>query len=78
MRIVWHIAGFQALRKSSQITADIATRAAAVAASCGDGYESSVVQGGSRVRGTVVTATPRAMVDNAKNNTLVNSLEAGR
>ena len=78
MRILWHIAGFQALRKSPQITADITERVAAVAAACGEGYDSAVTRGGSRVRGTVVTATPRAMADNASNNTLVNNLEAGR
>lgn len=53
-----------------------------IAARAGDGYEAQAEpylgarkRGGRRWRSSVVTETPRAMVDNAKNQTLLKSVD---
>ncbi|OZF40751.1 hypothetical protein CH296_00395 [Rhodococcus sp. 14-2496-1d] len=77
VRFVWNIAGFSAMRKSAPVEKLIRRHVEAIAAACGEGFEAKVTQGKTRVRGTVVTATPVAMVRNARDNTLVNNLGAG-
>lgn len=42
------------------------------------GYESGSRQGRTRWRGGVVTATYEAILDNARNNTLTKSMDAGK
>lgn len=53
-------------------------RAAEIARRAGDGYEASTWQGDGRVIGSVETATPAAMRDNSRNNTLLRAAEGGR
>lgn len=65
------------MRRLPAVEAEISRRCNAIAAACGDGYEASVKKGKNRVRGSVITATPAAMQDNATNNTLMNNLGAG-
>lgn len=77
VRFVWNIAGFSAMRKSAPVEALIRRRCEAIAAACGEGFVAKVSQGKSRVRGTVITAEPIAMVRNARDNTLLNNLNAG-
>lgn len=78
MRIKWNIKGFEELRRAPGVAADVDSRAARVASAAGDGYESSPYEGKSRHRASVFTQTPRAMVDNAKHNTLLRAIDAGR
>ena len=78
MRIKWNIKGFEELRRAPGVAADIDSRAARVAAAAGDGYESSPYRGSGRHRASVMTKTPKAMVNNAKHNTLLRALDAGR
>ncbi|KIQ15335.1 hypothetical protein [Rhodococcus sp. MEB064] len=77
-RFVWNIAEFQRIRKAPETEALIRGMTEAVASACGEGFEAQVTQGRSRVRGVVITTTPKAMVRNARDNTLVNNLSAGR
>ena len=78
VRFVWKMAGFAEMRKSPGIERLIAGKCEAIAAACGEGFVAKMSTGKGRVRGTVVTATPEAMVRNARDNTLVNNLGAGR
>lgn len=83
MKIVWKPDGLYNLRSAPGVKADLTGRAERLAAACGGsaaGYETSSQQGAKRPQGrwraTVVTATPRAMVSNAKHNTLIRNLGA--
>lgn len=66
------------LRRLPKVKADLKRRADNIAAACGDGYVANSGEGKTRSRASVVTATGKAMRDNAKNNTLVRNLDAGR
>lgn len=77
-RIKFRLAAFEELRRDRGVVADLQRRTNAVAASAGDGYEPSVVHGATRVRGSVITATGDARLDNARHNTLLRALDAGR
>lgn len=78
MRIKYNLDAFEEIRRSPGVTADVNSRAARVAAAAGEGYESSPYHGRTRNRASVITATHKARLDNAKNNTLLRSLDAGR
>lgn len=77
VNIKWKMAGFRKLRKSPEIAADVEQRARRIAAVAGEGYEDSQVMGKTRARASVITATYKAQLDNAKHNTLLRSLNAG-
>lgn len=77
-KLRWNMGGFTDIRRDPGVIADIDGRAADVAAAAGDGYETGSWQGKTRYRGSVITATARAQKDQAKNNTLQRSLDAGR
>jgi hypothetical protein len=80
-KIKWRTAAFREVR-TSQAAADLIERAAErVAEAAGDGYEVRGPQetgGRVRLRAAVVTATADAALDNARNNTLLRALHAGR
>ena len=65
------------LLNSAVVRDALKARADAIAAASGDGYEPSVQTGKNRARASVITGTPKAMRDNAKNNTLLKSLGQG-
>lgn len=75
-------AGLYALRREAGVVADLEARIGRLKEACGRGYESSSQQGNKRPQGrwrtTVITATNGAIRDNARNNTLVNNLDALR
>ena len=76
------------LRSAPGVRADVERRLAAIAkkanddSGLADGYRTSSVQGRKkpqgRWRGTVITATAKAIKDNAKTQRLLRSLDAGR
>lgn len=70
--------GARALLQSSEIAGDLKGRVDAIRAAAGDGYEADVQQGKTRQRGMVKTVTAEAMIDNARNNTLLKSVDRGR
>lgn len=82
MRIKWNNQGFYDIRHAPGVQRDLNNRAARIAAAAGDGYRTSSMQGArkpqGRWRATVITATYKAKRDNAKNNTLLRSLDRGR
>jgi hypothetical protein len=82
VEIHWNMKGFHDLRSDPGLVADLEARLERIRAAAGEGFESSSRQGASRPegrwRGTVITATPRAMALNARDNTLIRALDAGR
>jgi hypothetical protein len=76
--IKWNLDAFEEIRRAPSVKADLAGRAARIAAAAGDGYESSSAEGASRSRASVVTTTYAAIRDNAKHNTLIRAVDAGR
>ena len=78
MRIDFNMQGFEDLRRDPAVQADIDARAARIAGQAGEGYEAGSFQGRRRYRGSVITAGFKAQLDNARNNTLLRSLDAGR
>lgn len=70
--------GIRAILKSGGVLGDVARRAAAVAASAGDGYASDSGIGPNRARAAAFTATPKAAVNEARNRSLLRALGAAR
>lgn len=82
LRIVWKTGTpWQKLRTQPALLAELNARAEAIARAAGPGYETRPAAAtGGRVRGraAVITGTPAAVRDNAKNHTLMRALGAGR
>lgn len=76
-RIKWRLAGFRELRLEPGVIADLGERADAIASAAGPGYEASTFAGKNRGRASVITADYDAIRDNARNQTLLRSLDAG-
>lgn len=63
------------LLKGPEITGFMEELAGQIQASCGEGYEVSIYgEGKTRANVSVYTATPEAMRDNLKNNTLLKAM----
>lgn len=77
-RIKWKHNGFRQLLKSREVMSDLIARGEKIAAAAGAGYEQAPFTGKNRARVSVATATPAAILENAKNNTLIRSLDRGR
>lgn len=77
-RVKLHNKAFNALRKDSALVADLEARAQAIASAAGEGYTASSRSGKTRHRVSVITESYEAAEDQAKNNTLLRALEAGR
>lgn len=78
VKLDFHYDGFNEVRRDPKVAADIEDRANAIAGAAGDGYEVRTSSSRSRARAIVITATPEAMVDQARNHTLERSIDAGR
>ena len=79
MRIDFNNAGFAELLVDPKVQRDVHRRAAAVAAAAGPGFKSfPTVNPHTRARAAVVPVTVEAAYDNARSNTLIRSLDAGR
>lgn len=77
-RIKWNVKAFRELRLEPDVIADLEDRAERIADSAGDGYEASAQAGKNRGRASVITGDYAAMRDNAKNQSLLRALDAGR
>lgn len=79
-RIQWNKAGFEALLRHPAVKADLFRRAEKIAEAVGElgGYVARSGEGKTRSRAAVIAATYRARRDNAANQTLLKSIDAGR
>lgn len=77
-RIKWNVKAFRELRLEPGVIADLGERAEAIADAAGPWYEASTFEGRNRGRASVITGDFGAIYDNAKNQTLLRSLDAGR
>lgn len=72
-------AGFDELRKSSDLDAIISASVRRIASAAGPGFEAGpVVHGINRSRSDIHTTDFRSRVKNARENTLLRALDAGR
>lgn len=76
MDIRYNMDAFRAIRHDPAVKVILDRAAERVAAEAGEGYETGSWSAGPRYRASVITATPRAMNDNAKNNTLARAMNA--
>lgn len=74
LRIKWNRSGVRSMLRSVDVQAELDRRAQTIAARAGDGYEAGPHPWTTRGRASVITATPKAMRDNARNQTLIRSL----
>ena len=75
VRIKLHSTGVRALLKGAEMQDILKEQAAAVAARCGDGYESRVGVAKKRTVADIYPATADARRDNYKNTTLETALK---
>lgn len=64
--------------RSEEVRADLAARAARIAAAAGPGHASSSIIGRTRALAMVWTDTPEAMVGEARRQTLTRAVDAAR
>lgn len=79
-RIKWRMKGFKELRLEQGVLDDLDERAHAIARAANlssPGYFPSSQFGKRRSRASVITGDAGSMIDNAKNQTLLRSLDAG-
>lgn len=69
---------YQQMLKSPEAQRIVRERAERIAAAAGDGYEAVQSPPRKRARAAVVTTSAASIRDNAQNNTIVRSLDAGR
>lgn len=78
MYIDWNIGAFEELRRRADVAAMVDGAGERIAAAAGDGFEASSYEGATRHRCSVMTTISKAMVVNARDNTLLGALDAGR
>lgn len=66
------------LLKSREVQADLKARADRIAAAGGEGMQASISVGRTRARASVITATTKARLAEAKDRRLTRALDAGR
>lgn len=79
-RISWNFPGFKALRTHPKIMSDLQVRADRIADRAGPGFKATpvgVTGGRGRGRAAVVATTKNANRRNAREHTLLRSLDAG-
>lgn len=67
--------GFRALLTSPELAAGLESLAAGIAANAGEGYAADTYQTPGRVIASAYTATPEAIRNEAKNNTLLKAMQ---
>lgn len=74
----WNMREFERLRRTPQVKNDLRRVAGAIAADAGEGYEVRTSEGRTRSRSAVIAMSPQAMLDNARNNTLLRATKGRR
>lgn len=80
-KIKWNQKAFPAILTSEAAAADVRRRATAIQEACGgedDGFVVQGTRGVRRARAAVITGTAEAIRANAKHQTILNHLDAGR
>lgn len=80
-KIKWRVKGFKEIRMEPKVLEDLDERARAIARQANQsspGYFPSSQFGKRRSRASVITGDVESMADNARNQTLLRSLDAGR
>jgi hypothetical protein len=79
MRIRWNNRFYDVQRTAPVIQHELVRRASRIAAACGEGYAADLdASGRVSARSSVYTRTYQARRDNARNNTILRNLDAGR
>ena len=79
MKIKFNRNAFREIRLLPEVAADVHDRAERVAAAAGEGFDAFPTQAPrNRARAAVVTTSMKAIRQNARNNTLLRALDAGR
>jgi len=71
-------AAIRELLKDDAVLADLTSRGEAIRNAAGEGVEMRTGRGRNRVRVSVFTATPEAMLNEARDRSLTNAVDAGR
>jgi hypothetical protein len=71
-------AGIRQVLTSGEVQRLLLERAERIAAAAGEGMEASVESGRNRARASVITATTKARLAEAKDRALTRALDAGR
>ncbi len=66
--------GVAELMKSNEMQAVLIKKASEIRNRCGDGYESDIHIGKNRANAMVNAATPKAVADNMRNNTILKAV----
>lgn len=74
VKVELNYAGFNELRKSSEMQEIVGGLAKNIAEKCGKGYGSDVKQMGTRVVASVHTESIKAALDNNRNNTILKKM----
>ena len=74
MEIELNSPGIREMLRSEEMQAVLGEKASEIAGRCGAGYESDIYMTPGRAVASVFTATPEAVKDNAKNNTILRNL----
>ena len=79
-RFKWNKKGYNAFKSSGGVRGMLEAAAGRIKARAGEGYRTDVEQSSlySRPYAVVATGTSEAAADNAANNTLLKSIDAGR
>ena len=81
VRFRWNRDALEQVRRWPEASAELKRRADAIAAACGGepvGFVAVTGEGKTRSRAAVIAASPRARRRNAKSNTILRHLDAGR
>lgn len=76
-RLKWKHKGFEEILKSRGVMSDLIRRGRAIESASGAGYKMTPFTTKARSRVSVITDTPEAMEDNARNQTLLRNFGAG-
>lgn len=77
-KIRWNLPAFRKLRTDPAVQADILRRAEKIAEAAGDGFKAVQSPARNRARAAVVAVTPEAVARNARDQSLLKALDAGR
>ncbi len=78
MKLEWSLKAFREIRRLPVVEQELFRRAEAVARACGAGFVAERGGGSTRARAAVFTASDEARRANARDNTILRNVGAGR